>query len=123
MRVLVSKASSSEDCGKKECKGKHVIKTIQVGKLQSKNLRSLFLKTELAQLFEKRRSFKKIFGNESILLNPLQAQCPICGSLISLGHFNDIIQKNDKLYEHVRLVHFADSFRSTHRGYVQNIGK
>ena len=74
MRVLVSKASSIEDCGKKECKGKHAIKTIQVRKLQPRNLRSLLLKTELAQLFEKRRSFKKIFGNESLLLNQLQAQ-------------------------------------------------
>ena len=113
MRVLVSKASSSEDREKKECKEKHVIKTIQVGTLQPRNLRSLFLKTELAQLFEKRRSFRKIFGNESLLLNQLQAQCPICGSLISLGHFS-IIQKNvknDKLNEHVRLVHFADPFR------------
>ena len=27
--------------------------------------------------------------------------CPICGSLVSLGHFNDVIQKSGKLDEHI----------------------
>ena len=29
---------------------------------------------------------------------------PLCGSVISLGHFNEILIKNDKLINHVRLV-------------------
>ena len=38
-----------------------------------------------------------VYGNECLFLNPLHAQCLICGSLVLLDHFNDVMQKSDKL--------------------------
>ena len=60
---------------------------------------------------------REVFGNSQLLLNqPLYMQCPICGSIISLGHFNYILQKNDKMNLHLDKVHFKDPIRSSKRG-------
>ena len=38
-------------------------------------------------------------------INPLTMQCQLCGVLVSLGHFNDVIQSGDKIYAHIDAVH------------------
>ena len=86
-------------------KGTHSLKTVTVEKLKQgfiKKLSSIFSRTEGNVLFEKTQSFEVSFGNENLLLNPLHAQCHIYGCLVSLGHFNDIVRKSDKLYEHIK---------------------
>ena len=57
----------------------------------SSELKSLVSKEEIEEFFEKRCQVREVFGNSHLLLNPLYIQCPICGSVISLGHFNDIL--------------------------------
>ena len=54
---------------------------------------------------DKKNSLQYVFRNASLLLNPLYTQCPLCGSIISLGHFNEILIKKDKLTNHMELVH------------------
>ena len=66
VRTLVSHAISNEDCERKDCKGTHSLKTVLLEKLKQgfKNkLRSIFSRTELNVLYEKRRSSEVIFGN------------------------------------------------------------
>ena len=59
---------------------------------------------------------REVFGNSQLLLNPLYMQCPTCGSIISLGYFNDILQENDRMKLHLDKVHFKDPIRSSKRG-------
>ena len=119
LRTIVTRAACLTDCGKKECKGKHTMKTVALEKMElgfQKKSRRIFRRWEIRSFFEKRKAFKIVYGNECLLLNPLHAQCPICGSLVSLGHFNDVMQKSDKLDEHIRTSHYANPIRSSHRG-------
>ena len=68
-------------------------------------MRPLLTQTEIRNFFDKRNSFQYVLGNASLLLNPLYTQCPLCRSIISLGHFNEILIKKDKLINHIELVH------------------
>ena len=88
---------------------------VDPGSLPSK-LKSLVSKEEIKEFFEKRCQVREVFENSQLLLNPLYMQCPICGSIISLGHFNDISQKNDKMKLHLDKVHFKNPIRSSNRG-------
>ena len=85
---------------------------VDPGSLPSK-LRSLVSEEEGKEFFEKRCQVREVFGNSQLMLNPLYVQCPICGSIILLGHFNDILQKNDKMKPHLDKVHFKDPIRSS----------
>ena len=91
------------------------LSTVDPGSLPSK-LKSLVSKEEIKEFFEKRCQVREVFGNSQLLLTPIYMQCPICGSIISLGHFNDILQKNDKMKLHLDKVHFKDPIRSSKRG-------
>ena len=73
-------------------------------KLKEK-LRMLCSKSEMRNFFDKRKQLIKVFGNADLLLNPMQAQCCLCGTVLSLGHFNGILIQNDKLRNHVKSIH------------------
>ena len=73
-------------------------------KLEEK-LRMLCSKSGLRNFFGKRNQFITVFGNADLLLNPVQAQCCSCGTVVSLGHFNDILIQNDKLINHIKSIH------------------
>ena len=60
-------------------------------------------------LFQKSNECFQVFDSSNLLLNPLHFQCPICGSLISLGHFNDFLQKGDKVFQHLKSAHYEDT--------------
>ena len=62
-----------------------------------------------------------IFVSEDLLINPLIMQCPICGVLVSLGHFNEIIQSGDKIFAHIDGVH--NNPKSSHCGIAYTILK
>ena len=51
--------------------------------------------------FDKRNMFRTIYENGDLLLNPLFNQCPICGSVVSLGYFNDVIGKENTLWHQI----------------------
>ena len=119
LRTMVTRAACNTECGKKECKGKHTVKTVALEKMElgiQRKSRRIFRRSEIRSFFEKGKAFKVVYGNEYLFLNRLHAQCPICGSLVSLGHFNDVMQKSDKLDEHIRTSHYANPIRSSHRG-------
>ena len=93
MRTVVARAACYIECVKTECSGKHTVETVAVGKLELgflKKSRRIFRRCEIRSFFQKRNAVKIIYGNEFLLLNPLYAQCPIYGSLGSIGNFNDI---------------------------------
>ena len=69
--------------------------------------RLLCTRQQIKNLFEERNHFMNVFGNSSLLLNPLQVQCGLCGSIISLGHMNNIVIQNDKLIKHIRRVYLT----------------
>ena len=48
---------------------------------------SLLTRTELRNFFDKRNSFQYVFGNVSLLLNPLYTQCTLCESIDTLMKF------------------------------------
>ena len=73
---------------------------VDPGSLPSK-LKSLESKEEIKEFFEKLCPVREVFGNSQLLLNPLYMQCLIYGSIISLGNFNEILQKNDKMKLHL----------------------
>ena len=75
---------------------------VDPGSLPSK-FKPLVSKEEIEEFFEKRCQVREVFGDSQLFLNPLYMQCPICGSIYSLGHFND-------------KVHFEDPIRSSKRG-------
>ena len=107
MRKIVSELLKESKCEKCNTKHKHVLldHAIEVDLSLEKKLKPTCSTTEMQNFFYKRNGFQYVFGNASLLLNPLYCQCPLCGSVISLGHFNEILTKNDKLINHVRLVH------------------
>ena len=107
MRKIVSELLKESKCEKCNTKHKHILldHAIEVDLSSEKKLRPTCSTTEMRNFFDKRNGVQYVFGNASLLLNPLYCQCPLCGSVISLGHFNEILIKNDKLINHVHLVH------------------
>ena len=71
----------------------------------TERLKSLISTTEKRNPFKKRHQVMTIFELSNPLLNPMQMQCPICGAITSLGHFNEVLQKNDKVYQYIKLTH------------------
>ena len=59
---------------------------------------------------------RKVYGSADLLLNPLFVRCPICATVVSLGHFNDIMIKRDNLWQHIKSFHVDDPVRSRYRG-------
>ena len=55
-------------------------------------LTSLVSPEESRLFFQKRNAVLTIFGSGNLLINPLTLRCPLCGVLVSLGHFNEVIQ-------------------------------
>ena len=78
---------------------------IEVDLSSEKKLRPTCSTTEMRNFFDKRNGFQYVFWQCFLIIKPLYCQCPLCGSVISLGHFNEILIKNDKLINHVHLVH------------------
>ena len=68
----------------------------------------------MRNFFDKRNQFIRVFGNVDLLLSPMQAQCCLCRTVVSLGHFNDILIQNDKLINPIKSIHAkpANSFGS-----------
>ena len=115
-RKAVEECKEKKSCQK--CKDDPCHDFVEVGDASSKDLcqnRSKLTHKEKALMFRKRSIVLSVFGNADLLLNPLYFQCPLCGSLISLGHFNDIIQKDDKVYLHIEKVHYLQK-DSKHKG-------
>ena len=75
----------------------------------TERLKSLISTTEKRNPFKKRQQVLTVFVLSNPLLNPMQMQCPICGTIISLGHFNEVLQKNYKIYQHIKLTHLNAS--------------
>ena len=46
------------------------------------------------------------------------AECPICMSLVSVWHFNDIVIKDDKLKLHIDSAHHKDPLNATSKGKI-----
>ena len=104
-RTMVDKTKHQADCSVCSKSQKFTaIKEFVDERLQEKL--SKLASKEKALMFRKRFAILTIFGNGQLLLNPLYFQCPICGTVISLGHFNDLIQKGDKVYHHINIVHY-----------------
>ena len=104
-RTLVDENKHQADCS--VCSKSHKFTAIKefVDESLQEKLTKLASK-EKALIFRKRFAILTIFGNGQLLLNPLYFQCPICGTVISLGHFNDLVQKGDKVYPHINFVHY-----------------
>ena len=106
-KLIVNLLKPDTKCDK--CSHKHkqclVDHSKEIDSSLEKKMRSLLTQTEMRNFFDKRNSFQYVFGNASLLLNPLYTQCPLCGSIISLGHFNEILIKKDKLINHIEVVH------------------
>ena len=103
MRKIVSELLKESKCEKYNTIHKHILLNlaIEIDLSSDKKLRTTCSSTEIQNLFDKRNGFQYDFGNASLLLNPLYCQCPLCGSVTSLGHFNEILIKNDKLINRV----------------------
>ena len=90
------------------CNNRHLHNIVSertvVPKLEEK-LRMLCSKSEMRNFLDKRNQFIRVFGNADLLLSPVQAQCCLCGTVVSLGHFNDILFQNDKLINHIKSIH------------------
>ena len=89
------------------CPSKHQMKYYKVVSSTMPKLMKLMTPTEICHLFEKRSAFAIIYGNGDLLVNDLYSQCPICVSIMSLEHFNDIIQRRAYMTEHIH-VHLQD---------------
>ena len=118
-RLMVKSHTTEKRCTNPGCSF-HKQKTVDLAKVEPgslpSKLKSLISKEEINECFEKRSKVREVFGNSQLLLNPLYMQCPIYGSILSLGHFNDILQQNDKMKLHLEKVHFKDPIRSSKRG-------
>lgn len=116
MRELVTEHLKISQC--KQCPTSHSSK-VAVAKCPEElpgELKKLLTACELRKFFDKRAKVRKVYGSADLLLNPLFAQCPICASVVSLGHFNDIIIKQDNLFQHIKSCHVDDPVRSCYRG-------
>ena len=101
----------------------HKVNTIVIGNTEDpegleKKIRSLLTADEIRNFFNKRRKVRAIYGSRTFLLNPLMAQCPICMSLVSVWHFNDIVIKDDKLKLHIDSAHHKDPRNETSKGKI-----
>ena len=90
MKHFISKAIGTTNCS--ECQKTHQIKSININEL-SPHIDKLMVPSEVRMLSLKRVMFETIYGNGNLLLNSLYAQYLICGTLILLGHFNDVCQR------------------------------
>ena len=104
-----------EDCKEKKscrkCNNDPCHNFVKVGDARPKDLcqnLSKLTHKEKALFFRKRSIVLSAFGNAELLLNPLYFQCPLC-------HFNDIVQKDDKVYLHIDKVHYLQK-DSKHKG-------
>ena len=122
-RLMVKSHMTEKRCTNPGCSF-HKQKTVDLAKVEPgsllSKLKSLISKEEINEFFEKRSKVREVFGNSQLLLNPLYMQCPICGSIISLSHFNDILQQNDKMKLHlekstskIRYVHQKEVIKSS----------
>ena len=60
-----------------------------------------------------------VYGSSKLLLNPMLAQCPLCGNLIAIAHINNIMVENDKLIKHIKKALLEDKASSEYRGNYQ----
>ena len=122
VREMIGGAAIKDTC--LDCQKYHPIKKLDLLKLidnTNTKLRKLFSEEELHMFFAKKLEVTLILGNGHFLLNPFHIQCPICGSLISLGHMNNIMIKMDKLCKHIDSSHFKNPLKLTHRGKLNYI--
>ena len=80
------------------------------------NIKKFFTATEKRNFWKKKEQFMVVYGNPNLLINPMIAQCPICGNLVNLDHINNIMIDNDKLLKHIKSVHMNDKANSAYRG-------
>ena len=114
-RNLINEIKVEETC--KICRGEaHKVVSIKpaVSAETLTRLTSLASPEESRLFFQKRNAVLTIFGSGNLLINPLTMQCPLCGVLVSLGHFNEVIQSGDKIYAHIDAVH--NNKKSSNRG-------
>ena len=89
-----------EDGVCKECPVKHKLK---VAKSPDMNKVKACLKpTDKRLMITKRMAVAIVYGNGDLLVNPLVAQCPLCGTLVALGQLNSIVHKRCHLMEHIK---------------------
>ena len=87
------------------CPSKHIIQTFKnfVDDDVKENIKMLFTKVYLNLFSKKRNTVMQVYGNSLLLINPLYAQCALCGNVVSLGHMNEMFIKGDKLVHHLNL--------------------
>ena len=85
------------------CPSKHIIQTFRnfVDDDVKEKIKMLFTKVDLNLFSKKRNAVMQVYGNSLLLINPLYAQCALCGNVVSLGHMNEIFIKGDKLVHHL----------------------
>ena len=93
------------------CPSKHIIQTFKnfVDDDVKEKIKMLFTKVDLNLFSKKRNAVMQVYGNSLLLINPLYAQCALCGNVVSLGHMNEIFIKGDKLVHHLTSVHSKES--------------
>ena len=106
----------------KDCKN-HEYKCLDVKcDANEKRVTSLFTSEEIDSFMKKRRDVAMVFGNPLLLLNPLHIQCPICGTVLSLGNLNDVIQENVKVMIHFDSCHKISNKKVGTKVYKPNEG-
>ena len=80
MRKIVSELLKESKCEKCNTKHKRILldPATEVDLSLEKKLRPTCSTTEMRNFFGKRNGFQYVFGNVSLLLNPLYCQCPLC---------------------------------------------
>ena len=118
LRAFLKKLLVNKHC--RETNKTTKVGTIVIGNPEGleKKTRSLLTADEIQNFLNKRSKVRAIYGTRTFLLNPLMAQCPICMSLVSLGHFNDIVIKDDKLKLHIDSAHHKDPRNATSKGKI-----
>lgn len=119
MKTLLKSLLTDTMCTIQTSKCNHKVRTLSIKNIDApegieKKLRSLLTAEEINSFFNKRAKFKSVYGNGNLLLNPLMAQCPICMSLVSLSHLNDIMIKDDNFRQHIESAHQKDSVKSAY---------
>ena len=106
-----------EEVSCQTCKPHHKIKTSKYNEEPvMEKVKLLFTTQELNAFSKKRKTAMLIYGNSLVLLNPLFSYCPLCGCIISLGHFNEVSIKGDKLARHMQLIHCKQQEHPMTRG-------
>ena len=93
-----------EEVSCQTCKPHHKIKTFKYNEESvMEKVKLLFTTQELNTFCKKRKTAMLIYGNSLVLLNPMFSYCPLCGCIKSLGHFNEVFIKGEKLARHIQL--------------------